>query len=110
MRILEPLAATLALSLLCVPARAQNDSQDPVVRGHALAKEFCAKCHAIGKTGKSPHVGAPPFRKFGDLFDLDHFPRRLIRGISSNHPDMPEFKFGPQDAVALRDYLRTIQE
>ena len=42
------------------------------------------------------------------LFDLDHFPRRLIRGLSSNHPDMPEFKFSPQDARDLRDYLRTI--
>ena len=100
------LAAMLALSLPCASARAQ----DPVRHGHALAKEFCSECHAIGKTGKSPHVGAPPFRTFGDRFDLDHFPRRLIRGISSNHPDMPEFKFSPQDAVDLRDYLRTIQK
>jgi cytochrome c len=106
MKILPMPAAMLALSVLCGPAQAQ----DPVRHGHALAKQFCAECHAIGKTGKSAHVGAPPFRTFGNRFDLDHFPRLLIRGISSNHPDMPVFKFSPQDAVDLRDYLRTIQE
>jgi cytochrome c len=106
MKTLPLTVCLLAFAALAAPARAQ----DPVVKGHALAKEFCAECHAIGKTGKSPHVGAPPFRRLGSIVDLDHFPGRLIRGISSNHPDMPEFKFSPQDAVALRDYLRTIQE
>jgi mono/diheme cytochrome c family protein len=106
MKTLTLILSCLALSLLGAPARAQ----DPARHGRALAKEFCAECHAIGKTGKSPHVGAPPFRTFGSKFDLDHFPRRLIGGISSNHPDMPEFKFSPRDAVDLRDYLRTIQE
>lgn len=106
MRILPPIASCLALLALCAPARAQ----DPVHHGRALAKEFCAECHAIGKSGKSPHVGAPPFRRLSRIVDLDSFPHVLIRGISSNHPDMPHFKFSPQDAVALRDYLRTIQE
>ena len=100
------IASLLALPLLAAVAQAQ----DPARHGRALAKKFCSECHAIGKTGKSPHVGAPPFRTFGRLFDLDHFPRQLIGGISSNHPDMPVFKFSPRDAVDMRDYLRTIQE
>jgi cytochrome c len=106
MKFLPPIAACLALILHWAPARAQ----DPVHHGRALAKQFCAECHAIGKRGKSPHVGAPPFRRIGRIVDLDSFPHRLIGGLSSNHPDMPHFKFSPQDAVALRDYLRTIQE
>jgi cytochrome c len=117
MKISTPIAAIVALMVapmlaLALPsaARAQNDSQDPAVHGRALAEKFCAPCHAVGKTGKSPHEGAPPFRTFGDKFDLDNFPRRLIQGISSNHPDMPEFRFSPQDARDLRDYLRTTQE
>jgi len=110
MKILPPIAALLVLALLSVAARAQNDQQDPAVHGRALAEKFCAPCHAVGRTGKSPHEGAPPFRSFGDKFDLDDFPRRLIGGISSSHPDMPVFKFSPQDARDLRDYLRTIRE
>jgi cytochrome c len=110
MKTLASIAALFALLLAGVPARAQNNSHDPVAHGHALAKEFCAKCHAIGKTGKSPHEEAPPFRKFSQTFDLDHFPGAQIHGLSSNHPDMPQFDLTTQDARDLRDYLRTVQE
>jgi cytochrome c len=106
MKFLPLVAAWLAVLML--GARAQT--QDPVVRGHALVKEFCGECHAIGKTGKSPHDGAPPLRRISRNFDLDQFPGTLIRGISSSHPDMPQVKFSPQDARDVRDYLRTIQE
>lgn len=85
-------------------------AQDPANRGRALVREFCSACHAIGKSGNSPHKSAPPFRTLGRSFDLDQFPRRLERGISAGHPDMPEFKFKGDDARAVRDYLRTIQQ
>jgi cytochrome c len=85
-------------------------AQDPASRGRALVREFCSSCHAIGKSGNSPHKSAPPFRTLGQSFDLDQFPRRLERGISATHPDMPEFKFNSDDARAVRDYLRTIQQ
>jgi hypothetical protein len=58
---------------------------------------------------RSPHVGAPPFRTFSRSFDLDQFAQHLERGISSNHPDMPEFKFSEQDARDVSAYLRRIQ-
>jgi cytochrome c len=100
------IAASLAVMMLGATAQAQS----PVSRGHALVKEFCAECHAIGKTGNSPHSDAPPLRITGRTFDLDQFPRVLIRGISSGHPDMPQVKFSPRDARDVRDYLRTIQQ
>jgi mono/diheme cytochrome c family protein len=85
-------------------------AQDPVRQGRALVQEFCARCHAVGRTGRGPHASAPPFRVLGRSFDLDQFPRLLERGISSGHPDMPEFKFSEEDARAVRAYLRTIQQ
>jgi mono/diheme cytochrome c family protein len=85
-------------------------AQNPIARGHALIQEFCAECHAIGKTDQSPHIGAPPLRNLSRSYDLDDFPRMLERGISSGHPDMPTFNFSGKDARAARDYLRTIQE
>jgi cytochrome c len=102
------IASFVALLMLATAAQAQG--RNPISHGRALVKEFCARCHAIGKRGSSPHSDAPPLRTIGRTFDLDRFPRVLIRGISSNHPDMPEFKFSPRDARAVRDYLRTIQE
>lgn len=100
----------LAAGCLALALSATAFAQDPARRGRALLTEFCARCHSIGKTGRSPHVGAPPFRTLGRSFDLDQLPRRLERGISSGHPDMPEFKFGEDDARAVRTYLYTIQE
>jgi len=98
------LPAVLAVGVCAAQA------QDPASRGRALVREFCSPCHAIGKSGSSPHKSAPPFRTFGRSFDLDQFPQRLERGISSSHPDMPEFKFNSDHARAVRDYLRTIQQ
>jgi mono/diheme cytochrome c family protein len=82
-------------------------AQDTLRRGRALLQEFCAPCHTIGRTGVSH--GAPPFSTLGRNFDLDQFPRLLERGISSTHPNMPEFKFSEDDAHAATAYLRSIQ-
>jgi mono/diheme cytochrome c family protein len=96
----------LVLAAFTVPASAQ----DPVRHGRALVREFCSGCHAVGPRGKSPHRSAPPFRTLGRSFDLDDFPRLLTRGVSATHPDMPEIRFGEEDARDVRAYLRTIQQ
>ena len=77
--------------------------------GLALAERMCAPCHAIGKTGASPHAPAPPFRDLGNRVDLDDFTHRLREGLTSGHPDMPTFRFTREDARALTAYLRSIQ-
>jgi cytochrome c len=107
-RMLRVISLVGAVTLLGLGAPAS--AQELVRHGRALLKEFCASCHAIGRHGRSPHAGAPPFRTLGRSFDLDDFPNVLERGISSGHPDMPEFKFSREDAEAARAYLRTIQE
>ncbi len=104
--ILPLIAPLLALSILGSAARAQ----DPALRGRELLKEFCASCHAIGKTGKSRMPGALPFRMLGRSFELDQFAQDLRRGILSGHPGMPDFKFNDDDARAAAAYLRTIQQ
>jgi len=104
--ILPPIASSLALLILGSTAQAQ----EPNRHGRTILKEFCAPCHAIGKTNRSRQGSAPPLRTLGRSFDLDQFPRLLERGISSTHPDMPEFKFSEDDAHAAAAYLRSIQQ
>jgi len=41
--------------------------------------------------------------------DLDMFMERLRQGLTSDHPDMPTFRFTRDDARALVAYLRSIQ-
>ena len=78
--------------------------------GKDLLEENCARCHAIGRTGQSPVVEAPPFRTFGDkLYDTD-FEQRLQDGLTTIHPGMPTFRFGRDDAEAAVNYLKAIQQ
>jgi mono/diheme cytochrome c family protein len=101
----------LALSLMAVVLLAgAAQAQETVRHGKALLQEFCGDCHAVGVWGRSHHTGAPPFRYLGRSYDLDALPRALERGISSDHPDMPEFKFSEDDASDVRAYLRAIQQ
>jgi mono/diheme cytochrome c family protein len=78
-------------------------------RGRAIAETMCSECHAIGKRGRSPHIGAPAFRALDSRLDLDSFADRLRRGLTSGHPDMPTFRFTREDARAFVLYLKAIQ-
>lgn len=78
-------------------------------RGRVLARGMCGGCHATGKTGESPHVGAPRFRELDRQLDLDKFGQRLREGLMGTHRDMPMFRFRGEDADALVAYLRTLQ-
>lgn len=78
-------------------------------RGHALLTRMCARCHAVGTTGKSPHPAAPPFRRLHRVTDLNGLVDRLRRGLMVAHPDMPTFRFSRRDARAVATYLGSIQ-
>ena len=105
MRFVPFLSAVMVLALSSAAS-----AQAPARQGRALLQQFCASCHAIGASGRSRHQSAPPFRYLGRSFDLDQFARVLESGISSGHPDMPEFKFTEDDAGAVVAYLRSIQQ
>ena len=96
----------LAVLLAASPAAAQ----ELAARGHALLSEMCASCHAIEKSGASPHPAAPPFRVISRRFDIDDLYEKLREGLSSGHRDMPTFRFTREDARAVRAYLREIAE
>jgi mono/diheme cytochrome c family protein len=81
----------------------------PEQHGRALAERMCGNCHAVGRSGRSPHIGAPPFRQFDRRLDLDDFTARLREGLMVGHRDMPMFHFTRDDARAFVFYLRSIQ-
>jgi mono/diheme cytochrome c family protein len=101
----------LALLPLSAIAGIGHGAESGLQHGKALLETMCARCHATGKTGRSPHADAPPFRRFADekLYDND-FAQRLQDGLSAIHPDMPTFHFNGEDAEDVVDYLRSIQE
>jgi cytochrome c len=104
--------AVAALLLLATAARAAAPApdQDQLKRGETLLQRDCSRCHAIGRTGTSPHEGAPAFRTLSQRYPIESLEESLAEGIMSGHPDMPEFAFDAEDVGAIIAYLKSIQQ
>ena len=101
--------SVLAIVTFCRPAQAE----DGVVlekRGEALLAKHCGRCHAIGRSGPSPHPAAPPFRTLARKYPIEGLAEALAEGIFVGHPDMPEFAFEVDEVGAILAYLESIQE
>lgn len=102
------LAAVIPLIAFAAPALAVE--KDMTAKGEVLVKEHCARCHAIGKEGDSPHKDAPPFRTLSSKYPVSDLAESLAEGIVSGHPDMPIFAFSAHDVEAIVQYLESIQD
>lgn len=98
-------AAGQAMAAPAAPAAAAG----PEVRGHILVQRYCAGCHAVNPTGKSPNPAAPAFRTLNERYKIDDLAEALAEGILTGHPAMPEFRFPPNDIDAILRYLKSIQ-
>lgn len=82
-----------------------------IARGHVIAKEYCGRCHAIGKTGESANPKSPPFRTLSHKYPLTDLEEALSEGIMVGHQglEMPHFQFDPEQIDALLAYLASVQ-
>jgi cytochrome c len=111
LRVALCLAVGTPVAMLLVFAVAAEAADKTLVnKGEALVRENCSRCHAIGKTGESPHPPAPPFRTLSRKYPVEDLAESLAEGIVSGHPDMPIFMFSPTDVEAIIEYLQSIQE
>lgn len=102
----HPLAAMGCLVLL-VPATA-TAQPSAVEEGRAALESRCSRCHAIGPEGASPRADAPPFREIMTRYAPEDLEESLAEGITSGHPDMPEFILSPEEIGAVVAYLHTL--
>ncbi len=99
---------TLIGALVCFSNAGRAQMPDEAKAGREIAERFCARCHAIGEEGKSPHESAPPFRQIVAKGNVENLEEALGEGIVVGHPDMPQFQFSPQDVGALVAYLKSL--
>jgi cytochrome c len=107
-QILHCLVTMIAMGVTA-PVLAQ-ETTTPAKRGELLLMTNCARCHAVGRAGDSPHPAAPPFRTLSRKYKIEGLSEALAEGLSTGHPDMPEFVFAPEDVGAIIDYLQSIQQ
>lgn len=78
--------------------------------GFVIAKEYCARCHAIERYGASPLAIAPPFRDLHLRYPVEDLAESLGEGIRTGHPTMPEFRFDPDQIENFIAYLKTLEQ
>jgi mono/diheme cytochrome c family protein len=102
--------AVIALTGALASQLAIAEQSNLELRGEELVSAQCARCHAIARSGESPHSAAPPFRTLSRRYPVDALAESLAEGLSVGHSDMPEFVFEADEIAAILAYLNSIQE
>ena len=104
---IDMLRFLLAVAVLSIMPLARADDQQ-VAYGRKLVEENCSRCHAVTSTDKSAHEDAPAFRMLSLRYPIEALAETLAEGISTGHPDMPEFVASPAQIDAIIVYVRSI--
>ena len=91
-----------------LPGPCLAQSAATIGKGREIAEKFCARCHAIGMRDASPHSSATPFRDIAAKGHVENLEEALGEGIIVGHPDMPQWRFGPEQVGALIAYLKSL--
>ena len=99
----------LATLFACVAAGGALAEDTDLAYGRELVEANCARCHAVGLDDESAHPEAPAFRTLSERYPLDALEEAFVEGITTGHPDMPEFVASPEQIGAIISYLDTLQ-
>lgn len=100
------MAALALLPGLCLPG-GYAEAQD-IRAGRALARQNCAECHAIGRSGRSPRPAATPFRLIPQRYPVEALEEAFGEGITGSHKGMPDFQFSPRQIDDLLGYIKSL--
>lgn len=100
---------TTVAALLC-GLGAATAVADEIDEGRALIEENCAHCHSIERSGDSPHPEAPPFRTLHERYPITDLEEAFAEGISTGHPDMPQFVATPDQVTRILGYIESLQD
>ena len=98
----------LVAAALLPAASVKADDFRQIDYGRRLVEENCSRCHAVTSTDKSSHPDAPPFRTLSRRYPIEDLAEALAEGISTGHPDMPEFVATPAQVGAIIAYIKSI--
>ena len=102
-------AGVLGALLACFSAGSSFAGEANLAYGRELVEANCARCHATGLDDESAHPEAPAFRTLTERYPLDALEEAFVEGITTGHPDMPEFVASPEQIGAIISYLDTLQ-
>ncbi|MGB3390686.1 MAG: cytochrome c [Pseudaminobacter sp.] len=99
----------VAATLFVVSPVAANDDRQ-LGYGGDVVEENCSRCHAVTMTDRSFHPDAPAFRSLSRRYPIEALEEALAEGISTGHPDMPEFVATPEQIGAIIAYIKSLSQ
>ena len=105
MRLVVGATTLLMLSLF---ANGQANAAAEEAQGEALAKQYCIRCHATGKTDESNHPSVRPLREIAAAGPMPMLEAARKTGSIAGHDEMPEFDMELDQINALIAYLKSI--
>ncbi len=100
---------SVAFTVLLLASAAEAQTMRAVQRGETIVQTYCAQCHAVGKTGSSALSVAPPLRDLHKLYPVEDLEEAFAEGITTGHPEMPQFELEPDQIDDLIAYLKSLE-
>lgn len=91
------------------PASVMNATPEEVEAGRRIVEFQCVSCHAVRSSDKSHNPKAPALRTLAERYPVAGLKEAFALGIMVGHPNMPEFRFSPDQIEAILAYLESIQ-
>jgi mono/diheme cytochrome c family protein len=104
------LFAVVLLLAACVTETAPTWRSGDAVVGHQVARDNCASCHAVERTGDSPKLGALPFRNILAGYRPDWLADDLHTSQAIAPGRMPVFHFGEGHEYDILAWMISIQD
>jgi mono/diheme cytochrome c family protein len=107
---LAPSLVAIAVLVGSLPALAAAvGDQIDVSRGEALARSWCAECHAVGRgQQESPRKGVPSFTTVAR--QLLNSEAAVHAFLTTPHPSMPNIKLTRDQLGDIADYILSLKE
>jgi mono/diheme cytochrome c family protein len=77
--------------------------------GKAFAQANCSQCHSIDKLTPSSLAIAPPFRTLHLRYPVESLEEALGEGLSTGHPNMPEFRLNAGQVGDFISFLKSLE-
>jgi cytochrome c len=107
---LPAMAAAGAVLLLCVmsvPGTFAQQFGSPA-RGHEMARQLCAECHAVGSDdAESSNPDAPAFRVIAAVPGMTAL--ALTAALNTSHRSMPNILLTPEEQANLIAYILSLK-
>jgi len=102
-------AARDGLVRLSAASNLAEQSTKRAAQGEAIAKNSCARCHAIGPKGSSPNKDAPSFRDIHANHPILALRQPITRAIATPHDKMPKLPLSDAEVDQIIAYINSLQ-